>query len=163
MSPDKINELLDKLNETVFKGSLEIEFSPDAIYWDESLPGVWEIGVGNYEPRCCWLNTKRSWEIRHSGMGDFMWWVDAKITNEIALEFNGTISDEGIEDKWKGTENYCPTFLSHLEKMYAPHPLPKFNTLVSRTYRQWMIWEAIQAAPPEHRVKLEEPPQIGTL
>ena len=105
MAPEATTSLIKKLNDTVFHNCLKIE------YVEGGKPGDWgkhiwfitalmddgsEIGH-----RVCWLNNSKSFEMRHGGGGNFIWWIDQYISNEIALQFNGTISDDGCGDKEK--------------------------------------------------------------
>lgn len=111
MSQEKVTKLLNDLNETHFKGNLKIELcEPPNI--DEDKLVFWELTyVGNdgkqYGMRQCWLNTQKSFEIRYCGpAGDFIWWVGSVITNEIAVQFNGIITDDGFNEEVKG-ESPC--------------------------------------------------------
>lgn len=94
--------------------------------WESGRPG-WEIQYkGESNSFQIWLPTSRKVEIRHSHhapVSDFMWWVDASITNEIALAFDGTISDEGVEERWKGEPDYCPHFKDYLSKIWMRLPI----------------------------------------
>lgn len=113
MTPEKISVLIERMNATIFKNLLEVEYTDctgQTGSWGEH---VWQITVKGGEQeykgqtyhrfgeRVCWLNTSRHFEIRHGGGGNWIWWVDFAICNEIALEFDGYVSDDsdGEHDK----------------------------------------------------------------
>ncbi|MBS1722866.1 MAG: hypothetical protein JSS66_07830 [Armatimonadetes bacterium] len=97
MSFEAIDAILHKLNEEVFHGCLEIE------PWRDGGPGAWgpdgwvlTIQCDGFEDgRVCWLNSPRSFEIRHGGGGDFIWWVDMVICQAVRDAFGGRWSDDG--------------------------------------------------------------------
>ena len=66
--------------------------------------------------------------------------------NEVALRFNGMISDEGIEDKWRGEENYCLTYQEYAQKMVAHVPNKQMQTA--------LLQEDQRFAPSAFRVDL---------
>lgn len=122
MTPEKISELLAELNVSHFKGLLKFEYSNESGNPSAWGPHVWLVryigkGLENEIIRVFWLNTKRSFEIRHGGGSNFYWWIDSVIINEVALKFDGTISDDGCGDKWKGKPNYCREFIEFQKKM----------------------------------------------
>lgn len=96
MTPEKVRAVLDRLNKDIFFNCLEIE---DATYWDDE-PG-WIITIkgedSQYQYRQCWLNSRRSFEIRHGGGISFLWWVDQRIQDEISKVFDGRVKDDGGE------------------------------------------------------------------
>lgn len=98
---EKINEIIERLNTERFGNLLTIERYDQ---WNDEGPG-WRVGL---EEECnflsAWLKTTRKFEIRHSGRGDFMWWVDSSITRAIAKEYDGIISDDGHGDKYRASD-----------------------------------------------------------
>jgi hypothetical protein len=114
MTTDDINELFEDLNNTIFKGSLVVEQAGDC----------WEIKTNHkhsWGSRQCWLKSKRKFEIRHNASDEFIGWMDVVITNELACKFNGSISDDGVCQKWKGEHGKYPTFK---DWVYALNPNP---------------------------------------
>lgn len=92
MTADNVRAVLDRLNKDIFFDCLEIEYSE---YW-EGKPG-WYIhvkGESEYQARVCWLNSRRSFEIRHGGGSSFLWWVDQRIQDEISKVFDGRVKDD---------------------------------------------------------------------
>jgi hypothetical protein len=123
MPPEKISLLLDELNDSHFKGILSYEYSEhpnDTSTWG---PHIWMIkcGVGLI---VTWLNDQRSWEVRHGGGSSFARWMESVIINEIAIRFDGTISDEGVEEEWKGEPGKYKTFEEFYEMVlqYVKEP-----------------------------------------
>jgi len=113
MSVEKIDQMLVELNQRVFRGNLQIERF-DGNEWLVS----YYSGGREYASRAFWLNTSRSWEIRHSGgNGDFAHWLDCVLTNEISVRFDGNITDEGISERWKGKPRKNDDFLVFLRRM----------------------------------------------
>jgi len=125
VDPAKISALLERLNHEVFKDILKIKFSDNCgpECWGKQ---VWEISAvyndQTYGERICWMASPKKFEIRHGGGGDFIWWIDCKITNEIALEFNGTITDEGVDHKIEAKKDWCPTWKDYVKKLYSKLP-----------------------------------------
>lgn len=65
-----------------------------------------------------WLNNPRNFEIRHGGGREIMHWIDFHIRNEVALYYDGNISDDGCPGAEKGTPGKYPTFKDWC-KMYS--------------------------------------------
>jgi len=146
MSPEKITELIEKLNKERFKGVIEIDYHERTNEKPGWGPHTWLLTVKQdgqeYGTRVCWLNTKRSFEMRHGGGGDFMWWIDCSICNEVALEFDGNWTDDGCDAKEKGKSDYHTTFPSFIQVMY---PVLWEKGLLARL---WVIQMAEEMAPP---------------
>lgn len=113
-----IGEVIRNLNNTRFKQQLDIEEDGGCFQvtpkFDEYAGAV-----------TVWLASPKKIEIRHGHWRQFMWWVDASIINELALRFNGLISDEGVSEKWQGEPNKYETYLSWLRLITAhiTHPV----------------------------------------
>jgi len=136
MNAESVHEFLTNLNETVFKDVLNIKQEDN--YWeisckDEKIQGQ----------RQCWLQTKRTFEVRHCYGGDFFNWIDAVIMNELAVKFNGMITDDGVENRWKGVPDKYPTFKSWMELMWSH--------VKSKKFVSYFIGIAKTEAPKEHR------------
>ena len=85
--------------------------------YDDSEP-TWEItGIDIKVPLIMWLANEYRFEIRHAP-SSFAWYIDSLIINAIAVEFDGIISDDGIDDEWKGDLN---RFKTYKEWMNASH------------------------------------------
>lgn len=96
LSEDKVSAVLNRLNDSILKGKLELEVSHS-----NNLP-FWNLSYRSEGKRWAflsfWLKSKNCFEIRNStnGYGNFCWWINSLIINEIAVEFNGIIYDEGL-------------------------------------------------------------------
>lgn len=152
MSPEKISQMLDELNDSHFRGVLGYEYSEhpkeDTSVWG---PYIWMLRYdgpkyGWFQPgqvlRPTWLNTRRSWEIRHSGGGgNFVWWIDSVVTNEVAVRFDGTISDEGVGNKWKGEPGKYKNF-QEFQEMMTRH-------VKDETTKRWLYQQEQELFVPE--------------
>lgn len=119
MTPTKIQAMLEVLNDSIFKRNLKIEYH---LGTDTSWgPHNWMLSYYSdsieWATRVCWLETKRKFEMRHGGGSNFAWWIDTTIINEVAVQFNGTISDEGGSNKWKGVPGKFNNFADYMDLM----------------------------------------------
>jgi len=151
MSVEKINQLLDELNQANFKGNLKIEYHKgDEHSWG---PHVWmleypcEDKKSNWGTRVCWLNTARSFEMRHGGGGDFIWWIDSLILDTLAVKFNGRISDDGVSGSWPGEPEKLQTYEDYIER--------RFDHCKNPEMRKLCIDMALELTPPEFRFETE--------
>lgn len=93
-----------------------------------------------------WQMSHRKLEFRHPH-GEWAWWAQMTIQNELAYKYDGTISDEGVEERWKVTPERLKKYyhyrdwvtkrypgkgvlakaaraaLSRVEMIYVPEPL----------------------------------------
>lgn len=104
---NRITTILNDLSVNKFNNLVTVKY--DDNYW-QIIP----ISVKYGSAISIWKTSRRKLEARHAP-GDFMRWVFAVALNEIALEYDGIISDEGISDRWKGEANLYPTFLSYVK------------------------------------------------
>lgn len=113
--PDRVFECLNEINQRRFKGTLIISYDKKGSSVDS---GLWNIAYSkskHSESFNIWIVNKNKLETRHTQRSDFMWWVKWVLWDELAFSFNGTISDEGIEEKWKGQPNKYPTFSDYID------------------------------------------------
>jgi len=68
-----------------------------------------------------WVENVHKLEWRNGG-SDWCWWVQCILHNEFALLYNGTISDEGVGEKWKGVVNKYPTYASYINARMKDMP-----------------------------------------
>lgn len=127
MNFDRVQNLLEDLNLRLFNNKLQIES-----FFQKEKPNIgWNVKYEDYGSLSFWLNSFRFFEIRHSSNG-FMWWIDSVILNEIAVCFNGIISDEGVSEKWYGTRNKHNDFWKFQEKiMFGGFPKEEKKLLLS--------------------------------
>lgn len=111
LTVEKLKAALDEINKRRFRGLLELPPDGDSGF---------VITVKDLVERPIWVASRRKIEIRHScGGGDFAWWIDAVVLNDLALAFDGVISDEGVGDKWRGVENKYPRYLDFKKAMWG--------------------------------------------
>lgn len=107
---------LQEINERRFKGLLTIEDS------DWSDRGSWFVGYyyeGYEYPEGfnIWITSPKKLEHRHSRLWAF--YLEIVFVNELALKYNGILSDEGHGDKWKPDVGKYPTFMYWLDTLYG--------------------------------------------
>lgn len=67
--------------------------------------------------RIFWLESPTEFEMRHGGGGNWHWWIDSVILNEIAVEFDGIITDDGIDGSIEHEPNKWPEFKDYNQDM----------------------------------------------
>lgn len=167
MTAETITALITRLNETIFKGCVKVTYhkskNGDKQAWGEH---VWEITLEykgkkylENQGRVCWLNTAHSFEIRHGGGNNIFWWIDHAICNEVALQFNGTWTDDGDDTPQKGVPGRYRRYRSFARNMQAnfwarkvKNPSYPWNT----KERIGMMWSEMQGEekflPPPFRL-----------
>jgi hypothetical protein len=122
------------------------------VYYDDE-PG-WFItikGESEYQSRQCWLNSRRSFEIRHGGGSDFIWWVDQRIQDEISKVFDGRVKDDGgsgydeVLTTWGMADSYPEHIKNRIEsykKWNAEHGnrLADQIVLICISKMRFMLW-----------------------
>ena len=159
MRPEEISKIIEEINQTRFKGNLVVEYhkhTPEEPGWGEH---TWIISYissedkNEYIRKVCWLETSRTFEMRHGGGGDFAWWLDRVIVNEVALFYDGVITDDGDGSKDKGKPNYYLTFLE-FEEMMLRH-------IKEEHIRKYMLVKNFEwFCPPELKVDFGPAPDI---
>ncbi len=121
MSAKRIHEIISQLNDNVFQNLLDIVAENLDVAAARRNRPTWHIRIRNspFLIRQCWLKTSRWFEIRHGAGGQFAWWVDAVITNDVAVAYDGLISDDGVGNKWAGKPGAFRTFRSYSEMFYG--------------------------------------------
>jgi hypothetical protein len=166
MKPQAVTELIERLNSTIFKNCLTVKYkqSPksDKSAWGEhcwiiTVKGDSNDGIGS---RVCWLNTSRSFEMRHGGGSQFMWWVDSAICNEIAVQFKGTWTDDGVGGKMEVAAGQFNRWRKYLKSYAVACQMRERSTSVSfdakaANVKMWaqMQMEGFSAGPPEFELK----------
>lgn len=138
MTPAGIRAILDELNATTFKNCFEIEQIANDSWF--RLTARVANGKGIWGERSCWLYTKRTFEMRHGGGTAFIWWADGVILDEIARRYNGTISDDGVSNKWKPQERN-QTLAEYFRKSFS---------------RCGVLVDELLFVPPEFRSELRD-------
>jgi hypothetical protein len=116
MTPDLVSQVIENLNQRVFKGLITTTHTKnEKNLWRSSF---YENEI-HWLSRVCWLNSPKSFELRHGGT-DFEWWWDTVLANEIAVVFDGTIIDDGDGEKWAGVANKYDDPKNYLELIISP-------------------------------------------
>lgn len=105
----KVEQLADDLKAIIaskFDGKLPIkkEFS----YFTIGFEHPWCIEL--------WLENCHRIEFR-APLPKWSWWVRCVIENELALLYNGWISDEGVSERWRGVPDKYPRFRDYMKAM----------------------------------------------
>ena len=130
MSPTAVTCVLRSLSERVFQGLISVSYTKTPggkHHYGEHLWSLNFVGNGGdvwMPERYCWLNSTRQLEIRHSA-GDFSWWLDCVVENEIAVVFDGMISDDGVSERWPGEPNKYDDLHAYLARTTRKCLIPK--------------------------------------
>jgi hypothetical protein len=103
MDSDAVHETLLQLNVDRFKGNLTIERDHDVwlLSYDAMIDGErWTVAQMRLVLHG--KKVKKKISMPHARGGDFAFWIDCSVLNELSVRFNGIISDEGISEKWYG-------------------------------------------------------------
>lgn len=116
LKKEKILEDLQEINNRRFKGLLKIEDSN----W--SNKGSWFIGFQqegwlNPEGFNIWIRSPKKLEHRHSRT--WAYYLEIVFSTELAAKYDGILSDEGHDEKWKPDVKKYPTFQSWLDSCYC--------------------------------------------
>ena len=128
MNKEVISQLINDLNNRLFKNNLSIELQNDlwlVSYFSEESPYT-------FATRNCWLEKPTKFVMEHSGGSVFAWWIDSVILNEVAVKFNGTICEDGTDSKTQGTPNKFDSFEDFFNSFYS-HMRPEFRMYQMQT------------------------------
>lgn len=152
LTKEKLKAALDDINQRRFGGKLKITGGDDPGWNGNGTTFEVEFysdkeGKHTYSVhRLFWLASAHKIEHRHGPGSDFAWWIESTIANELALVFNGTISDEGVSEKWKGRRGWCPTFRSY-QDMHVEHGRNAAHRVMLRVLKLMQIKEARRVRP----------------
>lgn len=99
VTPDRLYEEMQKINQARFKGKMEIE--KEGRYCGIKFYDCYHITF--------WVAHPKKIEHRHGPGGDLRWWIEIVFANDLALALKGTLSDEGCDGKWKPEKGKYPT------------------------------------------------------
>lgn len=127
-TPEMVDRDLRAIVERRFLGEVDIDFKPTKNPMRGDILACWTITPKNVpDPKYIfefevWLTNARKLEFRHPH-GQWGWWAQvAVLEEEFAYLYGGTVSDEGISERWKGSMEKLktyPTFRSWIESMYT--------------------------------------------
>lgn len=116
MTAIELQALFDELNKTHIKSLLTFDAGPAADPKDKTY--FWEIYAGKQWIRQCWLNSPKSFTMRHGGGSTWDWWVDHLIVHTIAAKYDGIITDDGCGEREKGEPEKYATFKMFFQRYY---------------------------------------------
>jgi hypothetical protein len=113
---DEVLKYLEEINQRRFNGLLKIEdseYADDAwfISYDDTLIYKHPVGFN------IWIESKRKLEHRHTHGWGF--YLEVVFSSELGFIYDGMISDECCEERWKPTPKKYPTYRKWLESRYS--------------------------------------------
>lgn len=112
LSEKKVLADLQEINQRRFKGLLKIESGgySNKGSWFISYPSAEKTGFYGFN---IWLTSQRKIEHRH--VHNWGFYVELVFAEELGAKYNGTMSDEGFNDKWKPNPGKYPTYRAWLD------------------------------------------------
>lgn len=119
LTPEEVDQDIREIVKRRFNDIIDVRFEKNApepgkhefrgtLFWN-----IWGCWV--FEPKDeklkktsnyifgAWLMSHRKLEFRHPH-GDWSWWGQMIVQDELAFKYDGIISDEGVEERWKVTQ-----------------------------------------------------------
>lgn len=125
LTGEKVDADLRVIVNRRFGNDFVVEYIP---HWEQ---GGWKIKPSGDSPWffefTLWLAKRGTLEFRHPRSG-WAYWAQQTIQDELAILYNGTISDEGVFEKWKVKKIEYPTYESWF-KMLNSHLLENYKEL----------------------------------
>lgn len=119
MPAAEISQLIADLNTSLFRGVLNIDYSAsdgtDGAYGPHTWVLAYRARNIDWVRRVCWLESPTHFEMRHGGGSRLAWWMDTAILNEVAVRFDGDITDDGNEGKWQGVPDKYNKFSDYMD------------------------------------------------
>lgn len=113
LTPEGVDRDIKEILERRFRGAVTVEFHDSGL--KEPPKKEFAVWAGwHFKPKegllkdgyrfefSAWLNSRRKMEFRHPP-SDWAWWAQMIVQDELALKYDGTISDEGVSERWKAT------------------------------------------------------------
>lgn len=136
LTPEQVDQDIREIVKRRFKGEVEVEYeklsekptkrrSEGWEFWNiwaswrfrPKSEELWKKFGGEFST---WIMSHRKLEFRHPH-GDWAWWAQMILQDELALKYGGTISDEGVSERWKVT----------------PHMIRKYRHFKNWVFRRW--------------------------
>jgi hypothetical protein len=118
LTPEEVDKDIREIVERRFKGHIDVEFKKllkdpkKSSFRGYESWDIWALWVFSpkdkkfkKESRHCfeaWIMSQRKLEFRHPH-GEWAWWGQMIVQEELAYKYGGTVSDEGVEERWKVT------------------------------------------------------------
>lgn len=116
LTPEEVDRDIREIVKRRFKDLIEVRYektAPEPSTHNFRGTDFWNIwALWAFEPKDeklkktsnyifeVWIMNRRKLEFRHPH-GDWSWWGQMTVQNELAYKYDGTISDEGVEERWK--------------------------------------------------------------
>ena len=120
LNPEQIRQDLEEIIDRRFKGKLQIceeGSAEDVPFWCQIEPKnmnePWEYKFSVQ------LTTGRKLEFRHPP-NDWAFWAQVVFQNELGEKYEGMISDEGVEERWRPIAEKFPTYKSWVHHLHQP-------------------------------------------
>jgi hypothetical protein len=155
LDPEAVNRDLQEIVERRFLGKLEIDYSPS----DGWL--LHPKGLPDFDDQIEFWIAGRRLVFRHP-FTQWCWWAQVGVLQEeFAYRYGGTISDDGLDGRWKGSlgrlKRY-PTFRSWtrasgliqswLERKSLPGVLLELDEELGKRAKDGTLWPANAGLPP---------------
>lgn len=125
LTRDEVTKALKEINERRFKGLFDL--SGPTPFQENKREFCWSFRFKQDD----WLYFEvwkkegaKTLEFRHPH-GSFNFWAQCVVENDLALKFNGLITDDGCGDKWRGEKNKYPTFYDYEYNSWFGYPKAK--------------------------------------
>jgi hypothetical protein len=122
LTPEILYDALVGISRERFDGKIEI-VRDTGWGW-----GSCSIRIADDQSCPYWLKSRRKIETAHKCWGSLGWWIQTVFINDLAVRFDGTISDEGVREKWRGRKGKYPTFRKMLQEKLGR----SYHTVLSR-------------------------------
>lgn len=125
MTVGSISEMLLELNTRLLHEKLVFKYQRRRqlkqairdVTWETAL-GCWYIQYVSegmvYAERTFWLMTPNMFELQHGGGFNFAWWIDSLIINEVAVLFNGKVTDDGLSGQLAHAPGMYDLYRGHI-------------------------------------------------
>lgn len=129
---DEVLKYIQEINQKRFNGLLKIEDSqwgPDGSWFISYQDPKWDNPIGFN----LWIASKRKLEHRHTHGWGF--YLEIVFSSELGFIYNGLISDECCQERWKPEPKKYPTYKKWIESNYS-HLKKSKNKKYKKLYGQ---------------------------
>jgi hypothetical protein len=145
LKPQEVLKDLQEINERRFKGLLTItETELGEGGWSIDFNQEGRVGLNGFD---IWICSPRKLEHRHANGWAF--YLEVVFTNELGAKYDATLSDEGIDDKWKPNPKKYPTYRAWLDVLHST--LKKKKSIKYKQFYKEIIDIEMKWAPEELR------------
>jgi hypothetical protein len=138
LTGEELYAALIEISKARFDGRIAIEKGYEG--WG---PGGCAIRIFPDHAHPIWLAEPQKIEIRHGGRGSLDWWIESCFINDLAVKLDGVISDDGVEETWRGEPGKYPTFRAYRRRGMTS----RVADLCARVSMAFELREARQSRP----------------